>query len=475
MDDPVDHPMDVRIERELVDAARAATAQAFLTQAGGRRYGAAVRTLDGRTFTSGQYSSWNHSTNIHAEMGALLQAAMAGFPDVIALAVASNATAETTRPCGVCRQVMQEHAQRTGRDFHILMASPNGTHERARVSDLLPFAWSAATQPKSDTRDFVLGDRRDDTIRDGLASGIQPVRCGDHVVCGDGAVTLVWDEAFAPDAMLGKIKYAPATGSSARDKVAHAFTQPIAYEAELARMGWDRPAPCGGVAPILGPGDVVRHLPSLPAASYDDVTPVAMVRLLGEIGIVPGAATVSGSRSLGVEKACSDWDIVLRVTVEEATRLRSHLAERLHTGAITVPEVSGTWKILAEMFPGGRSEILAQRRFAETFTIDGGRVSLLLTDAATPPPCIDRRWAAAGRGQTVGVVVEAARSVFKRAEYTLCTADQQQIDVVCYHKTANLVREGDRLAIRGWLMTDGTRRRLVQLSSWRDNIVWLPH
>jgi hypothetical protein len=73
------------------------------------------------------------------------------------------------------------------------------------------------------------------------------------------------------------------------------------------------------------------------------------------------------------------------------------------------------------------------------------------------------------------VVVEAARSVFKRAEYTLCTADQQQIDVVCYHKTANLVREGDRLAIRGWLMTDGTRRRLVQLSSWRDNIVWLPH
>src|SRR5580692_6037144 len=102
-------------ERErasLVDAARAATAKAFTTSPGGTCYGAAVLTRTGNTCTAGQYSSWNHVTNVHAEQGTLLIATMSDDPDVLALAVSSTSDDPVARPCGVCRQVMKEHADR---------------------------------------------------------------------------------------------------------------------------------------------------------------------------------------------------------------------------------------------------------------------------------------------------------------------------------------------------------------------------
>ena len=59
----------------VVNAARAATATAFLAGDKGTRYGAAVRSATtGRIFAVGQYSSFNHSTNVHAEMNAIISA-----------------------------------------------------------------------------------------------------------------------------------------------------------------------------------------------------------------------------------------------------------------------------------------------------------------------------------------------------------------------------------------------------------------
>ena len=46
--------------KHLAGRALAATATAFLSGAGGTRYGAAVLTAGGRVFESGQYSSFNH-------------------------------------------------------------------------------------------------------------------------------------------------------------------------------------------------------------------------------------------------------------------------------------------------------------------------------------------------------------------------------------------------------------------------------
>ena len=85
------------------------------------RYGARGASADGRTFLSGQYSSFNHVTNVHAEQAVLAAAAAAGAADVVAMAVASSEPGVTARPCGICRQVMSEHTARTRRDFTVVM------------------------------------------------------------------------------------------------------------------------------------------------------------------------------------------------------------------------------------------------------------------------------------------------------------------------------------------------------------------
>lgn len=472
--------MDLGAKHKLVEAARAATAQAFLTKAGGTRYGAAVRTVGGRVFTSGQYSSQNHSTNIHAEMAALLLATMAGEPDVVALAVADTKTESTetqvrfTRPCGVCRQVMQEHRERTGRDFAVLMAAPGGQYEEKAVSELLPYFWSATTQPSKSAAGFVLDDRRFGVIDEYGACSSGCMRSGDHVVCRDGVVAMVWDPVLCPDVVLGKIKYAAPDAEGGRQKVAHAFTQPHDYEAELDRIGWARPAPFGGVAAVFRSEDVCRRFPVIPATEVDDKELPVVLRLLEDLGIAPEAVGVTGSRAIKLSKTSSDWDLVVRATGPEATRLRAGLTDRLRSGALQIPDRSGTWKSLREMFPKGQKAILDQGRFAETFVVEGRQVAVMVTTPNEKVPCIDEGWRPAGRGQVVGTVTDANGALFKRASFSLTLADGSIIDVISYHKTANLVKEGDRLAVRGWAMTDGRRTRLIQASSWRDNIVWLP-
>ena len=78
-------------------AARAATVQAFLTGDRGTRCGAAVRVAaTGEIITAGQYSSFNHSTNIHAEMNVLAHAAMRGKPDIDVLAIACSSRDSAT-------------------------------------------------------------------------------------------------------------------------------------------------------------------------------------------------------------------------------------------------------------------------------------------------------------------------------------------------------------------------------------------
>lgn len=84
-----------------------------------KRYGAAVLTDKGNIYTSGQYSSFNHITSIHAEMGAILCATMNNDPNIIALALTSTFK-ESIRCCGVCLQFIKEHCKRTGIDMEII-------------------------------------------------------------------------------------------------------------------------------------------------------------------------------------------------------------------------------------------------------------------------------------------------------------------------------------------------------------------
>jgi cytidine deaminase len=134
----------------LVQAARSGVEQAFLTKPGDTRYGAAVLTASGKTFNAGQYSSFNHITNVHAEMAAIIIATMAGEPDVVALAlVCTGFPDKPARPCGVCRQFLYEHCVRTGWDILVVMAGFAGKAvECDSVSTLLPKSWIASSLVK---------------------------------------------------------------------------------------------------------------------------------------------------------------------------------------------------------------------------------------------------------------------------------------------------------------------------------------
>lgn len=84
-----------------------------------KRYGAAVLTENGNIYSAGQYSSFNHITSIHAEMGAILNATMNGEPRIVAMALSSSCK-DAVCSCGICLQFIKEHCMRTGIDMELL-------------------------------------------------------------------------------------------------------------------------------------------------------------------------------------------------------------------------------------------------------------------------------------------------------------------------------------------------------------------
>lgn len=129
---------------QLLNAAREGMNKGFYTKENiKRKYGAAVLTKNGRMFSAGQYSSFNHITNIHAEMGAVLVATMNKEPEITALALISSEDENTVpRICGVCLQFLCEHCQRTGVDMTIIRSSLDGINVRVQLlSELFPEPW----------------------------------------------------------------------------------------------------------------------------------------------------------------------------------------------------------------------------------------------------------------------------------------------------------------------------------------------
>lgn len=464
-------PLAIADKIRLVAAARAATAKAFLTKEGGVRYGAAVFTSTGEILSSGQYSSFNHSINVHAEHGALVLAAMSGTPDVVALAVASTGADAFTRPCGICRQTMLEHASRTGRDFLVLMVAADGTWEESPVSALLPFSWKAVSDQGS-----------------GLASGSRPrtpkpaflaqpdgdpaaILAGDQVRLASGSTTIIWDPNPWPEQMLGKIKYFTGEDGS-QIKLPHAFTESYAYERALQQLdGWVRP-PCAATVAGLTHAAVVQHYPALPITEL----PPVLEECLHEFGLVDNTY-LGGSRSIGLDVPDSDYDLVIRGPLEKLACFRRALSTRLFNQEIRVPSSSGTWRALGRIFPGGVEAILREARFADTFQEEGRNFALMLCESGFPGPIHGESAVHLGHQAIAGTVLEAKQSICKRASFLLRPSgnDQEPVQVISFHKAAHLVREGDQLALRGWHVRDDNRSLLMQFHPHRDNIVWLPN
>ena len=472
----------------VVNAARAATATAFLTGDKGTRYGAAVRSAStGRIFAAGQYSSFNHSTNIHAEMNALAHAAAAGEPDVDILAIASTSSGEAS-PCGVCRQVIMEHAARTGRDFDVALTTPGARPVFLSVSELLPRAWHAPCGHASeDVREFPDAE----SIFDEPA----PPHVGSEFIAkpvhpdAPHRMALVWDDAFMRGKVLFKFKYEH-LGDGCWRKLPHAFTESAAY---LRFLVDNR---CGshafpGLATLKPPisrqtGGAPSTLFKNPVPLSGDMLSLCEKALFAPVGIdVSTSVFVTCSRMIGFATASSDWDLCVAATPEQIEALRSRVVSLAAEGRVTFPDNSRSWKLLKASFPGavadGGARIHAERRYAESFQLDGIPISLLFVhpaaggqDFAFPGP-----FTVAGRAAVCGRVVDASRAPYKRSESIVETPDHRRIRLLCYHKTANLLKDGDSISASGVLCRHaddavlGCRETLVLSAFAVDKLVWL--
>lgn len=115
--------------------------------------GAAVLLSDGRVVRGANFENASYGLSLCAETVALAAVNMAGaLGDVVAVGIVGGAAgadgiggAAPVRPCGRCRQVLNEAAQLSGRDLEIFCASADGSVvERHMLSDLLPHAFGPA-------------------------------------------------------------------------------------------------------------------------------------------------------------------------------------------------------------------------------------------------------------------------------------------------------------------------------------------
>jgi cytidine deaminase len=137
----------------LVDAARAASRNAHAPYS---RFavGAALLLSDGQIVTGANFENASYGLSLCAETVALATVNSSGrLAGVVAVAVTGGAmgldggaTGETVcRPCGRCRQILNEAAQIGGRDLPIYCAAPEGDAvEKHMLSALLPFAFGPA-------------------------------------------------------------------------------------------------------------------------------------------------------------------------------------------------------------------------------------------------------------------------------------------------------------------------------------------
>lgn len=136
-------------ERELVDAARAIAQDAYAPYSK-FRVGAALRLQSGRIVTGSNQENAAYPSGLCAERTALFYAG-AQYPDdpVVALVVTAmredNQFAAVAAPCGGCRQVLLETADRHKHPYPVYLAGANSVKIVEDCRLLLPINFDASS------------------------------------------------------------------------------------------------------------------------------------------------------------------------------------------------------------------------------------------------------------------------------------------------------------------------------------------
>ena len=126
----------------LIAAARAAAKNAYAPYSK-FHVGAAILLTDGRVLTGANVENASYGLSLCAETVALAKVANDGlFGEVAEIAVIGGTGTDPVRPCGRCRQFLNEAAQTGDRDIIIHCSSGDGsTIEHHLLSALLPHAF----------------------------------------------------------------------------------------------------------------------------------------------------------------------------------------------------------------------------------------------------------------------------------------------------------------------------------------------
>lgn len=135
-------------DRDLIAAARNAANNAYAPYSG-FAVGAAVRARDGAVHVGANLENASYGLSLCAEVSVLTAANTSGdFDHLEAIAVVGfdffpNVHAsEIVTPCGRCRQLISESAQRSGIDIDVFACSGDLQHiEQFKISELLPKAF----------------------------------------------------------------------------------------------------------------------------------------------------------------------------------------------------------------------------------------------------------------------------------------------------------------------------------------------
>ena len=118
-------------EARLVSAAKAVRERAYAPYSK-FRVGAAVETASGVIFSGANVENASYGATVCAERAAIFCMVAAGERNVTRVAVYAEGP-ELAMPCGLCRQVLVEHAP--GAD--VIVAGPNG-NRKTTLAALMP-------------------------------------------------------------------------------------------------------------------------------------------------------------------------------------------------------------------------------------------------------------------------------------------------------------------------------------------------
>jgi len=121
---------------EMLAAARAILPRAYAPYSG-FHVGAALLNEDGSIRTAVNVENASYPLSVCAERNAVASLVASGGKKILAVAVATNASAPTP-PCGGCRQVLWEFGEA---ETPVVAEGADGVRVRWRLGDLLPDAF----------------------------------------------------------------------------------------------------------------------------------------------------------------------------------------------------------------------------------------------------------------------------------------------------------------------------------------------